>query len=134
MSPGGVYSCGIVSAAGVYTCGVCVAIVIIVNMTSVEISKTPVEALNEAFPGAQLSGGIGVGSRAAVPTSGQIIVEDMRLFYYNWHGARGRKLGESYELLPYYRIKALLSGPDERLIHQEIRVNVEIMAIDARTM
>jgi hypothetical protein len=102
----------------------------IVNMTSVEISKTPVEALTEAFPGAQLSGGIGVGSRATVPTSGQIIVEDMRLFYYNWHGARGRKLGESYELLPYYRIKALLSGPDERLIHQEIRVNVEIMAID----
>lgn len=102
----------------------------IVNTTLVEISKTPIEALFEAFPGAQLSGGIGVGSRAAVPTSGQIIVEDMRLFYYNWHGARGRKLGESYELLPYYRINALLSGPDERLMHQEIRVNVDILAID----
>jgi hypothetical protein len=102
----------------------------IVNKTQVEISKTPIEALFKAFPGAQLSGGVDVGSRAAVPTSGQIIVEDMRLFYYNWHGARGRALGESYELLPYYRINALLSGPDEKLIHQEILVNVEIMAID----
>jgi len=102
----------------------------IVNTTRVELSKTPLEALFEAFPGAQLSGGIGVGSRAAVPTSGRIIVEDMRLFYYNWHGARGRAVGESYELLPYYRINALLSGPDERLIHRDIRVNVEVMAID----
>jgi hypothetical protein len=102
----------------------------IVEMTRVEISKTPLEALFEAFPGAQLSGGIGVGSRAAVPTSGRIIVEDMRLFYYNWYGARGRAVGESYELLPYYKIDALLSGPDERLMHQEMLVNVEIMAID----
>lgn len=102
----------------------------IVNMTSVEISKTPVEALIEAFPGAQLSGGVGVGSRVAVPTSGKIIIEEMRLFYYNGRGARGRAFGKSYEFLPYYRIKALLSGPDERLTHQEIRVNVEIMAID----
>lgn len=102
----------------------------IVNKTLVEISETPIEALFEAFPGAQLSGAVGVGSRAAVPISGRIIVEDMRLFYYNWHGARGRAVGESYELLPYYKIDALLSGPDERLMHQEMLVNVEIMAID----
>jgi len=102
----------------------------IVNTTQVEISKTPLTAILEAFPGAQLSGGIGVGSHAAVPTSGQIIVEEARLFYYNGHGARGRVFGKSYELLPYYRIKALLSGPDERLKHQEVRVNVDILAID----
>ncbi len=102
----------------------------IVNTTRVEISKTPIDALIEAFPGAQLSEGIGVGSRVAVPKSGEIIVEEMRLFYYNGRGARGRKLGESYELLPYYRIITLLSGPDEMLRHQEVRVNVNILAID----
>jgi len=43
-----------------------------------------------------------------VPVKGKIIIEDIRLFYYNWND----EFGKSYDLVPHYRIKALLVGPD----------------------
>ncbi len=79
------------------------------NTTDVEITKTPMEAIQEAYPDAKVGGGFGVASRALVPVKGKIIIENIRLFYYNWND----KLGTSYDLVPHYRIKALLVGPDE---------------------
>ena len=81
----------------------------VANTTDVEITKTPMEAIQEAYPDAKVGGGFGVASRALVPVKGKIIIVNIRLFYYNWND----KIGTSYDLVPHYRIKALLVGPDE---------------------
>lgn len=81
----------------------------VANATMVEITKTPMEAILEAFPHAKMGGSFGVASRALIPIRGKIIIEDIRLFYYNWYESI---LGESYDLVPHYKIKALFVGPD----------------------
>lgn len=80
----------------------------IVNSTLVDITKTPTAAIMEAFPKARIGAGFGVASRALVPIRGKIYIESIRLFYYNWDS----KIGENYELVPQYKIKALFVGPD----------------------
>ncbi len=80
----------------------------VANTTEVKITKTPMEAILEAFPKAKIEGGFGVASTALVPVRGTIIIEEIRLFYFNWSDV----LGKSYDLVPHYRIKALFVGPD----------------------
>ena len=80
----------------------------VANTTEVEITKTPMEAILEAFPEAKIGGGFGVASTALVPVRGTIIIEEIRLFHFNWNDG----LGKSYDLVPHYRIKALFVGPD----------------------
>ena len=99
----------------------------VADTTMVEITKTPMDAILEAFPDAKMGGGIGVTSRALVPVRGKIIIEDIRLFYYNWHDA---VLGESYDLVPHYKIKALFAGPDTHGNTQSVLQNRVISAIE----
>jgi len=98
----------------------------VANATTVEITKTPMEAILEAFPNAKISGGFGIASRALVPVRGKIIIEDIRLFYYNWYDAI---LGESYDLVPHYKIRALLVGPDIYWKTQSVFVDRVISAM-----
>ncbi len=83
------------------------------------------EAILEAFPKAKIEGGFGVASRAMVPVKGKIIIENIRLFYYNWND----ELGLSYDLVPHYRIKALFVGPDVNGKIQRGLQDREIIAI-----
>ena len=99
----------------------------VAGTTVVEVIKTPMDAILEAFPDAKMGGGVGVASRALVPVRGRIIVEDIRLFYYNWYDA---VLGESYDLVPHYKIKAFLVGPDIQGNTQSVLQNRVISAID----
>ena len=96
------------------------------NATTVEITKTPTEAILEAFPNARTGGGFGVASRALIPVRGKIIIEEIRLFYYNWYDA---VLGESYDLVLHYKIRALLVGPDIYWKTQSVLVDRVISAI-----
>ena len=81
----------------------------VANATTMEITKTPMDAILEAFPHAKMGGSFGIASQALIPVRGKIIIEDIRLFYYNWNDSI---LGESYDLVPHYKIKALCVGPD----------------------
>ena len=98
------------------------------SVTSITIFKTPMDAILEAFPGAIFKSGKGVGSYAAFPVSGKIIIEDFRVMHYNWHGPDSRPVGETYVLYPYYRFDALVVGPDSSGIIQSVRLNLEISA------
>ena len=97
----------------------------VANTTEVEITKTPMEAIQEAYHDAKVGGGFGVASRALVPVKGKIIIEDIRLFYYNWND----EIGMSYDLVPHYKIKALLVGPDVNGKVQSVFHNSVIRAI-----
>jgi hypothetical protein len=99
----------------------------VVKTTIVENVKTPMDAIIEAFPDVKMGGGVGVASIALVPVRGRIIIEDIRLFYYNWHDA---VLGESYDLVPHYKIKALFVGPDIHGNTQGVLLNRVISAIE----
>ena len=78
------------------------------STTEVEITKTSSAAILETFPNAMMEGTVGVASGALVPVRGKIIIQNIRLFYYNWNDP----LGQSYNLVPHYKITALLVGPD----------------------
>jgi len=97
----------------------------IVNSIQVEITKTPIEAIMEAFPEAKIGESFGVSSQALVPIRGKIVIENIRLFYYNWHS----KIGENYELVPQYIIKALFIGPDKNGKIQSVLQDRVIKAI-----
>jgi len=98
------------------------------SISDVTIFKTPMDAIQEAFPGAIFASGKGVGSFAAFPVSGRIIIEDFRIMHYNWHGPDSRPVGKTYDLYPYYRFDALVVGPDSSGIMQCVRLNLEISA------
>jgi len=80
----------------------------VAEVKHVETALSPREAVKEAFPGAAMPGGIGVASQAAVPVRGEIIIQDLKLFYFNWDSVKG----VDHELYPTYRIAALIVGPD----------------------
>jgi len=98
----------------------------IVNSTLVEITKTPTEAIMEAFPEARIGTSFGVASQTMVPIRGKIFIESIRLFYYNWES----RIGENYELVPQYKIKALFVGPDINGKIQRVLRDRVIKAID----
>ena len=100
-----------------------------VSFERVELTKTPIQAILEAFPGAEFRGGGRVSSRVWFPVRGRIFVENFRVMHYNWHGPDSKPVGEAYVLFPYYKFDALVIGPDERGITQSIRLNREIKAI-----
>ena len=98
------------------------------SVESVEIIKTPMQAIMEAFPGALFKSGKGVGSSVLFPVSGRIIIENFRVMHYNWHGPNSKPIGETYVLFPYYRFDALVVGSDFSGEEQLIRLNLEISA------
>ena len=100
----------------------------IVGSETTEITKSPVHAILEAFPGAEFKSGIGVSSSVLVPVRGTIIIENFRLMHYNWHGPNSKPVGEPYGLYPYYKFDALLVGPDKFGVTRSVRVNREIEA------
>jgi hypothetical protein len=82
LSLSGEYNLGFADNTIVYTQ---VSRLNIVNSTQVENIKTPFEAIREAFSQARIGEGFGVASQTLFPVRGRIIIEDIRLFYYNWH-------------------------------------------------
>ena len=99
-----------------------------VGFESTKIVKTPIQAILEAFPGAEFRGGSGVASFTRVPVRGKIIVENFRVMHYNWHGPSSKPVGETYDLFPYYKFDVLIIGPDKEGKNQSIRMNREIKA------
>jgi hypothetical protein len=96
---------------------------------TVEITKTPIDAIFEAFPEAMFPSGKGVSSLGVIPVKGDIFIENFRVVYYNWHHPHSGILGEAYDLCPYYLFDAVLVGPSIAGETVILRTNREICAI-----
>ncbi len=96
------------------------------NTTEVEITKMPARAILETFPNAIMEGSVGVASSALVPVRGKIVIQNVRIFYYNWNDP----LGQSYDLVPHYKITALLVGPDINGKIKSVLLSRWIRAVD----